>query len=354
MNIISAGKREKNHQILAVIRECKWCSKQILVSLGYRNYCNETCYRSFRSNLRLNGKEGIDFVKCPICTQKIKQITTKHAKMHGFQNPTDMASKLNLDQKTFTCETKRQATIGSKNGAFNHRGKYSKWSKNFIKGYDENWVKNQSDKNSDFMKNGGRKTNKFILDYWIEKCSGDADKAKEEYIKSQTRDLDWFVKKYGEEEGLTRHAAKTEKWLNTLNQKSVEEKNEINRKKVSTKGKSISKNENILYQKLKEKFHLLESQFALNDEKRSYIYDIRLGDKIIEYNGDFWHANPKVFNESFVNPYNKLTLEKIHEKDLRKIKVAENQNYKILIIWEKDFNENQEKVITECINFLIQ
>lgn len=49
--------------------------------------------------------------------------------------------------------------------------------------------------------------------------------------RQSTFSLEKCIKKYGEEEGLKRFNARQEKWQNTLNNKSDEEKEEINKKR---------------------------------------------------------------------------------------------------------------------------
>lgn len=51
------------------------------------------------------------------------------------------------------------------------------------------------------------------------------------------------------------------------------------------------------------------------------------------------------------NPFCKeLTSKEIWKHDKNKNNVAMNKNYKVLIVWEKDYNK--ERVIKECLNFL--
>lgn len=89
-------------------------------------------------------------------------------------------------------------------------------------------------------------------------------------------------------------------------------------------------------------------------KKNYYVYDIFLDDKIIEYNGDIWHANPKIYKEDFVNPVTKMTYEQIHKKEFHKESIANDHGYILYRVWETDYKNNKERVIEECINFLKQ
>lgn len=74
--------------------------------------------------------------------------------------------------------------------------------------------------------------------------------------------------------------------------------------------------------------------------------------KIIEYNGDFWHCNPKFYNESYINKVKQKTSKEIWEYDKIKNDYMENKVYNVLVIWEYDFKHNREKTIKQCIEFI--
>lgn len=66
------------------------------------------------------------------------------------------------------------------------------------------------------------------------------------------------------------------------------------------------------------------------DEKNGIAY---------EFNGDFWHGNPKMFNPNDINPCNKTTYGELHRKTLEKKAILEKAGYKVISIWENDFKE---------------
>jgi hypothetical protein len=84
-------------------------------------------------------------------------------------------------------------------------------------------------------------------------------------------------------------------------------------------------------------------------------YDYVFNKKIIEFNGDYWHASPRVyFPDSIVSlPHGKkVKAEDIWEKDKKKINLAISNGYQVKIIWEYDFVRDQSKCIQECIKWL--
>lgn len=87
-------------------------------------------------------------------------------------------------------------------------------------------------------------------------------------------------------------------------------------------------------------FAELNKEFGKNDVENNkyYFYDFVITNlKIaIEYNGDYYHANPNKYNESFYNKHLKLEAKDIWIKDKIKNDYITNLGYDILIIWESD------------------
>lgn len=80
------------------------------------------------------------------------------------------------------------------------------------------------------------------------------------------------------------------------------------------------------------------------------IADIKLK-KIIEFNGDFWHCNPKKFNIDYFNKVTKLTAKETWEKDQNKIYTANQRGFSVYTVWEDDFKNSPELTLTEAVNW---
>jgi len=187
-----------------------------------------------------------------------------------------------------------------------------------------------------------------------------------EYSKEEAKELvskeqkyfskDICIKKYGKEKGLKIWKERQVKWQETLKSKPPEEIARINRLKL-TKGITVSKAEKEILAEVRNAKPTLMviDQLTLSDNiKKQYIYDISANNKIIEYNGDFWHCNPKIYSADYVNPRTKLTASEKWNLDAEKIMFAQSQGYEVLIVWESDFKENKEEVLKKCIQFLTQ
>lgn len=85
----------------------------------------------------------------------------------------------------------------------------------------------------------------------------------------------------------------------------------------------------------------------------NYIVDVIHNKKIIEFYGDFWHANPNFYKfEDCFKYYNfDTTAGKIWEKDKQRIDFLISIGYDILIIWENDWIKNKQKCIDNINKF---
>lgn len=89
-----------------------------------------------------------------------------------------------------------------------------------------------------------------------------------------------------------------------------------------------------------------------NNEGKLYMYDLCLDKFIIEFDGDFWHANPKIMNENEIHPVKKIKNSEIINHDKYKFLLAEKNGYNIIRIWESEYLENKEQTFNKILKFL--
>ena len=70
-----------------------------------------------------------------------------------------------------------------------------------------------------------------------------------------------------------------------------------------------------------------------------YICDIYVPklNLIIEYNGDYWHCNPKRFNKDYLHPHKKKTSLEIWDEDKIRIDNIKKYGYNLEVVWESDY-----------------
>jgi G:T-mismatch repair DNA endonuclease (very short patch repair protein) len=192
------------------------------------------------------------------------------------------------------------------------------------------------------------------IGYWIKKGFTEEDAKLKVKERQSTFSKKICIEKYGEKEGLKKWEKRQEKWQETLNNKSQEEINEINKKRISN-GFSISKNEIKIFNFLiQQGFQLQHSQTIKNKNNQRYIVDFVFKNKIIEYNGDYWHCNPSIYSPTYFNKRIHQTAQEKWIKDKKRIEDLKNMGYIVLVVWEHDFKNEKEKTLTEIINFLSQ
>jgi hypothetical protein len=90
----------------------------------------------------------------------------------------------------------------------------------------------------------------------------------------------------------------------------------------------------------------------LNKMKYAKSWDVFIDEckLIIEYNGTYWHYDPRKYNFDFVDTSRNLVAIDVWSKDAEKAQIAINNNYKFIVIWQLDWEALPN--IDDKINFL--
>lgn len=155
---------------------------------------------------------------------------------------------------------------------------------------------------------------------------------------------EFMIKKYGIENGLKKYkevgckrAFHSDAYHSKISQELFETiKNVVNNSNTEEFKYASNGGELRLYDKI---------------ENKAYYYDFAYKNKIIEYNGDFWHANPEMYSQddSFKNG---LLASEIWEKDAKKTTFAKMAGYDILVIWHSEYKKDKVNTLEKCLNFL--
>jgi hypothetical protein len=190
--------------------------------------------------------------------------------------------------------------------------------------------------------------NGYTLDFCVKKYGEELGKKKyEDYLVKIKPNKENFIKKYGEELGI-------------LSYYEFLEKITVRRGKASKKSLNIflplydwllsfvDKNE--IYFGYKN-----NKEYFINNEGSFYLYDFTIRNKniIIEYNGSKFHANPSLTEtdlKKWKNPYSNEDYTTNIKRFNNKIKVAENNGFKVLVLWDNCSDENN---IEKCKNFIL-
>lgn len=141
-----------------------------------------------------------------------------------------------------------------------------------------------------------------------------------------------------------------ERWSNGSMEKTRVKLSKMMKERIANgefKSYNRSKAEDEIIEYLKELNIEVEPNFIL-DGKIFDIYIPKLN-LIIEYNGDYWHCNPKKYDSNYFNHKKNKTAKEIWEYDRNKIYLASKYHYNFEIIWESDYKKNKITIIEKIL-----
>jgi len=184
----------------------------------------------------------------------------------------------------------------------------------------------------------------------------------EEYAVSKiseiqaTFSLKICIEKHGKEKGQIIWLDRQERWMKTIHKNG-------NLKGGFSKISQVLFYEIIgLYENKKDIsdvfFWTKNKEYSLKNNTSIFLYDFvdLKKRKIIEYNGDQYHANPKIYtSDEMPHPYHKTTnfsAAKIWEKDKIKLDLARKNGFDVLVIWDSEYRKNKQQTLEKCIQFI--
>lgn len=122
---------------------------------------------------------------------------------------------------------------------------------------------------------------------------------------------------------------------------------------VSHHRKRVSNAESKIQTYLLKLFQDVEFQKHFNGVSYQYDFFLPSLNLIIEYQGDYWHFNPKKYpSGSLVTrpKKGKVLVDTIWERDRKKKEAIENLGYKVIYFWESDYKEKGIEFIQTLIS----
>jgi very-short-patch-repair endonuclease len=323
---------------------------------GNAVYCGYSCRIKNAGNKKCEGKE---LVKCAICGLERRSLGGHIRRTHKI-SLTEYMEKYDKIMDDVIPKSVRdkigEKVRGENNGAYGHGGKYSPYSKNFVK-YETLSEEEKSEKIEKLNKQHGQthiKNQKSSnqIGYWIRLGYTEDEAIQKVSDRQKTFTKEKCIEKYGEEEGLKRWKERQINWQNTLKSKPIEEQERINRSKFKNNGYSeisqklfleiyeIIKNDynEIFFAKHGNNNMFNNGEYSLHDSAGFIFLDFLVKDtkKCIEFDGDYWHGEARG---------NKT------REETRNMRII-NQGYNLLHVQERDYKENPQKIIQECLNFI--
>ena len=352
-------------------KQCKVCLIEFIAKSNRSEFCSKECKNrnafNKKQELLKKGVEGIDYVIDRWNGFVTPRIYGKWMKvMHPGKTTKDYLSE--FPESPLCCERDRSSTTKN-SGKHMKDPKYRKLVSDAMKGNKNPNHKSRVSKEvrqsrspfstkfsgyvdieeaREFQKKHCHKgigSNK--LEYWLNK--GYKKEEAELLLKERqtTFTLEKCIKKYGKEKGTLIFNERQEKWKRSL-QENFEREGD-GRSPSSKFANSIITE---LCNHLKIEIPKKEKWIKNKGNGNAYSYDFTYKKKIIEFNGDYWHCNPLIYEGDYFNKNKGLTAEEIWKYDNEKNNLAKSKGYQVLVIWESEWNENPEYVIKKCIKFL--
>lgn len=98
--------------------------------------------------------------------------------------------------------------------------------------------------------------------------------------------------------------------------------------------------------------HTILSDFPIHINSKCYKVDILIKElnTIIEFNGTYWHCDPRFYNENYFHKRKQLHAKEIWELDKIRIENLNSLGYNVKIIWEFDYMENKQNILLEMLH----
>lgn len=314
--------------------------------------CGEQCKRIYGVHMK-NKHKGITtddyrkmFPGAPITSPLDKVSTSKNSGKHMKDEKYKklfseiFSGENNPNHKSKTTELQRK--------------KRSPFSKEFVK-YEN--LENVEEHISKFAKEAIKdRVGATTIEYFISKGYSEEEAQNQLSERQRTFSLEKCIQKWGEEKGNKIWMDRQERW-----QKSLLENGNIKC--------GFSKISQELFHEILKNYDPLNahSVYYATKNKEYYISKKNKGffsydfvdlnrKKIIEYNGDEYHANPKKFSENdYPHPFykeNGPTAKQIWERDEQKINIAREEGFEVLVIWDSEWRKDRVNTLKKCIDFI--
>jgi very-short-patch-repair endonuclease len=329
---LDCGREFKSGQALSI---------HVQTEHGYSSYFEYRAKWGLAKTNQMLLEEGA--VTCKLCGLISHDLTAHILKKH----------KLNIEEYKTLYGPVRSAKYlreqserisGDKNPAFNHGGKFSSLSVNFI--YADKVNKDEIiEKISNSIKTNGN--NSTTLNYWLKQGFSEEESRQKLSERQTTFSLEKCILKYGEVEGRKRWVDRQKKWLDSTKESRMKGFSEISQELFWLIFEKLddNKKDNIYFAQLSpNKFKDISGvnyEYTIKLATRALLpdfLDIKTK-KIIEFDGTYWHGKHKI-------KYPNRLRDDVRDELL----MAEG--YQVLHIKEEEYKKSPNFIVNTCLEFL--
>jgi len=183
--------------------------------------------------------------------------------------------------------------------------------------------------------------------------------------QAYTNTKDYFISKYGVDDGTKKYLEINRKKLLPHNPELLAEHLSISIDDAASI--IISRQKNFFISKLEKEFTTLLSNvigpLECTSDKNPFgkwspllntyvVFDIKHKNCIIEFNGNYWHANPKIYKDTA--PIRGVTANDIWRRDQLKMQTVKNLGFSVLTVWEDEFTADKIGTIERVKTWILQ
>ena len=209
---------------------------------------------------------------------------------------------------------------------------------------------------------------RFSTKYWEAQGYSKEEAAAITRKNSQTVSLDTFIEKYGETQGKQKYSEMCEYRRENYTLEGYQKRyGQIKGEQLWSKkfkNRHNSKKANRFFEELlssidtkKHKVYTASNnngEYGVLDkeENKYYFYDFVIPELklCVEFNGDYWHCNPKKYSPLYEHKQSGLLASDIWEHDRRKREVLQRErDFSIIVVWESDNLDEKLNLIKEKI-----
>lgn len=306
-------------------------------------------YRGTRyATNKVDPKNPDSYVVCPMCKAKMLRISHTHTKIHGM-TAKEFDLRYHLTKETKIAKNVINSLRFTRDVAIRRYGEtegIKKWDEYRKKQSITNTFEYKRDKYGwserdfkEYNKNRACTLNNFIKRYGrvIGKEKWDRYVEVQKYVGVK---YEYFIEKYGKEKG-------EELYNNIL----------IAKMKGGGKFSNVAKEfcELIDDNNFNTFYHGKNAEYRIVCNNRAVAVDFYCADtnKVVEFYGDYWHANPKRYSEGYLLRSGYTAKEK-WKADEDRLKLINNVGIEVLVIWESDYYDNNRECILKAKKFLYE
>lgn len=233
------------------MKDCIICGTKFVPATEKSSCCSDACKKIYsrkkadaaRESERIKKYHSPDsdpneYIECLLCGYRASEIT-KHIINHHDMTTDDYKKQTGGYTK---CKRVRDGMSGENNPGYQHGGKLSPFSKNFV-GYDSMTDDEKStaihETASDARKTAIANNNSSVhIEYYTSRGMSLEDAKKALSDRQSTFSLEKCIDEYGEVEGRARWQARQDLWQHNLNDKSPEELADMHAQRVSNRNYS--------------------------------------------------------------------------------------------------------------------